>query len=129
VLLFPFDVTMSQYLNVSMFPCLHRFASMFMSPCFQNSANGKRNEWKTATSYCFLQMENSKTANFRCCKRKQKTDICCFFLVDKRLTVIKDCFVSKRARLCQIASAYIPSSPPPQSSGRGCFGTKCSRYK
>jgi hypothetical protein len=59
-----------------MSPCLHvsiLHVSMFMSPHFRNSANGKRNLRRTATSVCFLKTENGNgKLPFVCCKRKQK---------------------------------------------------------
>ncbi len=97
-------VSISPCLHVSRSPCLQAFrppclhVSMSMSPRFRNSANGKWNQWKTATSVYFLQTENGNgKLPFVCCKRKRKNWLL-FSLVGKRQTVINDCF-SNRAHL------------------------------
>ncbi len=87
---------MSPCLHLSMFPCLHVYASMFMSPYFHVSI---------FMSSCLHVSGIPQTENgngklpFVCCKRKLKTDIF-FSLVGKRYSVIDDRCFSKRAHLC-----------------------------
>ncbi len=62
VSMFPcFLASMFPCLHFSMSPCVCPQISMFPSPCpcLHVSANGKRNQWKMATSLCFL-TENRK---------------------------------------------------------------------
>ncbi len=67
------------HVSISMTPCscLYVHVSMSMYPCIWNSANGKRNGWKMATSVSLLQTLywNGKRS-FVCCKRKWETEVC-----------------------------------------------------
>jgi hypothetical protein len=58
VSMYPFLHVSTSHVYVPKFACLHLQVSVSMSPWFWNSANGKHNLWKTATSVCLLQMEN-----------------------------------------------------------------------
>ncbi len=63
------SMSMSPCFHVSIFPYFH----LSMSPCFRNSANGKRNLRKTATSVYLQQTANGNSKlPFVCCKRNGK---------------------------------------------------------
>ncbi len=53
-----------------MSPCF----DVSLPPCFRNSAKGKRNERKMATSVCLLQKNGNSKLPFVCCTRKRKTE-------------------------------------------------------
>jgi hypothetical protein len=93
-------MSMSPWLQFSMFPCLHFHVSMSPCPCFHVPEFRKRKmevrkrqlsfnfcKWKMKTAYPIrvlqTEMENGRL----------------FFLVGKRLTVINDCCFSKHAHL------------------------------
>ncbi len=86
VFMYPFLHVSTSHVYIPKFACLHLQVSVYVSPCFWNSANGKHNLWKTATSVCLQQMENGtrkRQASF-CLLQTETENGSLFSLVNKQ---------------------------------------------